>query len=377
MQLKIIMLAFRIASVFGSCLILGIATAGVTFACAVCVPLPTKTIADYIVQSNAVVLARENPLKPFSYLAVETLKGIVSKPEIDLFIDSSTRRRLYMNEQRAVALVQDGPAGNWRSLGYADEDYERIIREIVFKYGDWEDNSSDWGGNSADWEGHSTYWENKNFDSRNRIAFFAPLLGHKNRRVHELAYLEVGRAPYSLIREFSQSWPAYEVRTMLKDPLKFKWFPLAILILGLNAENTDQQRIRKSFINVSEIGSSTNLAAWTTAFIEIDGETALDEIEKLYLQSAYRDLDELIAVTTAMSVHGTNGRIHLRDRIVQNYITLIDNYPAMVSYVARDLLNWEEWSLASKLRTLLNEWEEQDPVSTFSIRTYLSKAENG
>jgi hypothetical protein len=371
------MLAFRFTSIFVSCLILGIAITGVTLACAVCVPFPTKTIADYIIQSNAVVLARENPLKPFSYLAVETLKGIVSKPEIDLFINSTTRRRLSMNRQRSVALVQDVPAGKWRSLGYVDEDYERIIREIVLVYGDWEGNTSDWGGNSADWKGHSTNWEFNNFDNLNRIAYFAPLLGHSNRRVHELAYLEVGRAPYSLIREFSQSWPAYEVRTMLNDPLKIEWFPLAILILGLNAENTDQQRIRKSFKNVSKIGFSKNLAAWTTAFIEIDGGAALDEIENLYFQSANRDLDELIAVTTAMSVHGTNGHVNLRDRIVQSYITLIDNYPAMVSYVVRDLSNWEEWSLYSKLRTLLNEWEEQDPASTFSIRTYPGRAENG
>jgi hypothetical protein len=376
MQLKILLLALRFTSVFVSCLILTIAPASVTLACVVCVPLPTKTVADYIVESNAVVLARENPDKPFSYLAVENIKGMISNPEIDLFINSSTRRRLSMNKQSAVALAQD-TAGNWRSLGYADEDYERIIRETVLKYRDWEDNSSDWGGNSADWEGHSTYWENTSIDSLNRIAFFAPLLGHSNHRIHELAYIEVGRAPYSLIREFSLSWPADKVRMTLNDPLKFEWFPLAILILGLNAENIDQQLIRESFTNVSGIRSSINLAAWTTAYIEIDGEAALDEIEKLYFQSTNRDLDELIAVTTAMSVHGTNGHIYLRDRIVQSYITLIDNYPAMVSYVARDLSNWEEWSLVSKLRKLLNEWEGQDPVSTYSIRIYLGKAENG
>ena len=376
MQLKILLLALRFTSVFVSCLILTIAPASVTLACVVCVPLPTKTVADYIVESNAVVLARENPDKPFSYLAVENIKGMISNPEIDLFINSSTRRRLSMNKQSAVALAQD-TAGNWRSLGYADEDYERIIRETVLKYRDWEDNSSDWGGNSADWEGHSTYWENTSIDSLNRIAFFAPLLGHSNHRIHELAYIEVGRAPYSLIREFSLSWPADKVRMTLNDPLKFEWFPLAILILGLNAENIDQQLIRESFTNVSVIRSSINLAAWTTAYIEIDGEAALDEIEKLYFQSTNRDLDELIAVTTAMSVHGTNGHIYLRDRIVQSYITLIDNYPAMVSYVARDLSNWEEWSLVSKLRKLLNEWEGQDPVSTYSIRIYLGKAENG
>ncbi len=324
-----------------------------THGCAVCIPYPIKTVADHLVQGSAVVLARENPDKPFSYLVSETLAGNVSDPAIDLFLDSTTRRRLSLNPQRAAVLVRDAVGSRWRSLGYADEAYERVVRQIVQRADEWQDHGAATGA---------------------RLAFFAPLLGNSNRRIHELAYLEIGRAPYSRIKEFSNAWPRSAIRDLLRNPIYIEWYPLAILMLAHNAEPRDEEFIRSSFANAARFGGSLNLGAWATAYIEIDGEEAVNAIENLYFRSARRDADELEAMMTALSVHGTDGHTYLRDRLVRSYATLLDHYPQMVSFVAKDLTAWRRWDLVDRLREILEARGEDDPLSAFAIKMHLAQA---
>ena len=76
-------------------------------ACVICVPYPTKTAADYLVDSDTVVLARENPDKPWSYVPVETLKGEMTLSPIDHFLNSTTRRMLEIHPERGVVFVRD------------------------------------------------------------------------------------------------------------------------------------------------------------------------------------------------------------------------------------------------------------------------------
>ena len=56
--------------------------------------MPTQTAADQIIAAEDVVLARENPDKPFTYRAVDVLKGEIAAPDIDLFANSGVRRLL-------------------------------------------------------------------------------------------------------------------------------------------------------------------------------------------------------------------------------------------------------------------------------------------
>jgi hypothetical protein len=44
-------------------------------ACMVCIPFPEDTATDQLLQADVVVLGRENPDQPFSYVAIEVLKG--------------------------------------------------------------------------------------------------------------------------------------------------------------------------------------------------------------------------------------------------------------------------------------------------------------
>ena len=57
------------------------------------VPYPTQSIADQVLEASIIVLAKESSVKPFTYTAHTALRGSLEDArEIDLFIDSSTRR---------------------------------------------------------------------------------------------------------------------------------------------------------------------------------------------------------------------------------------------------------------------------------------------
>lgn len=331
--------------------ILGFST--LAYACVICVPYPTKTTADYLVESETVILARENPVKPWSFISVETLKGEAGIYLVDNFLNSRTRKLLEVYPERGVILVRDKKdETKWRSLGFASEEYERMVREIIRL---------------------TPQWRQQGFLNDSRVAFFADYLGHEDRNAHELAYLEVGRAPYNQIKQLGAKWPLDQIRALLRDPVYFEWYPLAILILALNGDASDRSYIIDRFSSLARFGMSANLSAWTTALIEVQEAAAVVEVEEKYFRSSARSREELVAVMLALSEHGTNGHTHLRDRIIQSYSTLLDYHPKMASYIAKDLMTWRRWELADQLAEVLETIEQTDPLNAYSIKLYLGQ----
>ena len=326
-----------------------------TNACVVCVPYPTKSIADYIVDSETVVLARENPNKPWSYIAVETLKGKQTVTPIDHFLNSSTRRMLNLHPDQGVLFVQESKDDlRWHNLGFVEADYEKVIRMIIQL---------------------APAWKKLIDSNESRLRFFSQYLGHENYNVHTLAYLEIGRACYDQINSLDTNWTLADIRTQLRNPIYTEWQPLAILILAQKGNASDQEYIIKKFSSYARNNLTINLSAWATAFIEIKEKQAVREIEKHYFRLSTRKLDELKAVTAALSEHGNFGHKHLRDQIVMSYSTLLEFHPEMAGYVTRDLLAWQRWELSDQLAKILNTKNQVDPLGAYVIKQYLYQAE--
>ena len=334
----------------GSFLFLGHPEASYT--CTICIPFPTRTLADYLIESESVVLARENPDKPWSYQIVEHLKGEQILRPIDNFLNSSTRRLLRLHPERGVVFVLENE-DDWRSLGFANQEYESLVREVLRR--------------APTWRTHDPLDES-------RLAFFADYLGHENRALHELAYLELGRAPYGQIKQLGSHWSLEQVRAWLRNPAYFEWYPLAILVLAQSGDERDHDHIAGRFSSLASFGLTTNLAAWATALIEIRRQAAIDEIETSYFRSPARSKEELAAVIAALSVHGSNGHTHLVDRIVRSYATLIENHPEMASRIATDLMAWRRHDLADQMAEALQEVQDTDPLGAYAIRMYLAQS---
>ena len=112
-----------------------------------------------------------------------------------------------------------------------------------------------------------------------------------------------------------------------------------------------------------------------TAAVEIGGEEAVEFIESEYFKAANRSENELKEVALALSVHGTNGHVHLRDRIVAAYRVLLENHPSMTAAIANDLIAWKRTELADEiLGYLAAHPREFDFQTTLRLRAYVRKA---
>ena len=322
-------------------------------ACPICVAMPTKTVADHLIESETIVLAREDADRPFTYSLVKVLRGKPPAGPFDLFVNSATRRRLTLNPGDAVVLVRKGKDQGWQSLGIADKEYQGIVQRIVLFADRW----------------------TREGDVQHRIEFFLSLFGHKNRAIFELAYLELGRAPYGTIKLMAEFISREELRPLLQRREYIEWRPLAILLLAQKADQRDRKLIETSFQSCQRFALTTNLAAWATAYIEIHGEKAVEEIEAMYLRNSQRSAAEVRAVLMAISVHGRSGRTRLRDRIVKSYGMALEIHPHGAGLIAADLTQWGQWNYNEVVaEILMNENLTFPPSEITAMRNYIATA---
>ena len=326
-------------------------------ACMVCIPFPEATIIDRLLDADTVVLARADPQNPFAYRAVATLHGDLADPAIDLFVNSAVRRRLGLNPDRAVVLArgaaQDNPEDKrWRSIGFASPAFESLVRDTL-------DNADQWRAAGGE---------------QGRYAYFMHHLASEETMIRETAYLEVGRAPYDVIREADAYVPASKIQRFLDDPLYLEWRRLYILLLGVDASIEDAARIRNAMNSLARFDQTLNLSAWATALIEIDGDAGIDWLERVYLGNPARDTEAVQETLKALSVQGSSGDGRLRPRIAQSYAVLIDTHPQLAGWAARELAAWQDWRLAARLAELREEGGELDGPSAYAIDYYLGRA---
>ena len=298
-------------------------------ACTICIGMPERSDADYVTEGHCVVLAREDPDRPFAFAPVEVVKGQFCGREIDLLIDSLTRRRLRADQHQHVVLVQEKKSGVWRSLGIASKEFEGLLRQMLVRASIWETE------------------ENRS----SRVDFFLPLFGHPDPQIYQLAYLEISRAPYRVIRRLGRITPRERYAERLENSTYLQWRPLAILLLAQSQSDRDKQYIRDSLQSAQRLKLSTNLAAWASAAIEIDGREAVDNLEEEYFRRASRSHEEIREVFKAFSLHGAEDTHQLRDRIVAAYQILLDTHPAMGELVTRDMHIWDRADSTNLLPT--------------------------
>ena len=324
-------------------------------ACQVCIPMPVKTLADRLLEADALVLAREDPERPFHYVMVEVLKGEPGNTPIDAFLPSMDRRILARYPQRHMLLARARPDGNWSALGIADAGYEAFVRRIL---------------------AHAGSWKPMERDNLQRLAEFAPLLGHADIRLHEAAYLEIARAPYTEIRRIANEVPIETVRGMLDEPRYLEWRSLAILMLAESKTPADRASIRATFDDKQRLGSTFSLAAWATAYLAIEGQKGLERIRRWYLTQPERSRKELKEIVKALSVYAT-AEAPFREPVAAAYRTLLEVHPSMAPDVTHDLIAWRRWDFAPRIREIRKAIAGQNQLAAYALDLYLRMAAGG
>jgi hypothetical protein len=325
--------------------------AGAAGACQICIPLPERTLADRLLASDAVVLAREDAERPFHYRVTEVLSGTPNDSAIDLFLNSQARRTLAADSDRAMVLARSGKDGTWSQLGLTRPAYERVVREILSR---------------------ADRWRPRETDNAERLDWFVPLLGHADHRLHELAYLEIGRAPYVEIRRLARHIPVETLQAMLVEPRYLEWRNLAILMLGESHRQADRARVRDALSQKARFGSSLNLAAWATALLAVDGEDGLRRLQMLYLSDDRREREELEAVIQAVSVY-TAAEPMLRDQAAELYRRMLERHPNRAPQLVHDLIAWKRWDFVAPLQQARAGLRD-DPLAAYALGLYLRLA---
>ena len=318
-------------------------------ACSICIGLPTETAADIVIASGCVLLAREDPKRPFSFAPIEVLKGRFDGEPIDLLVDSVTRRTLKADQTRHVVLAQEAPGGDWRRLGVTSAAYEAVLRRVLLL--------------ATEWKGEA--------GRKRRIEYFVSLFGDEDSAVHRLAYLELGRAPYPVIRKLGRRVKPEQIAPYLERVQYLEWRSLAILLEAHSSDPDVRRKIVERFKAVEPLGLTTNLAAWATAAIEVDQAAAIQQISDRYLSDPDRSEEELQAVLEALSLHGTEGHTHLRDEIVAAYSTLLQGHPELAGQVAKDLQAWDRFDLAPDMAKIADAEAGIDREGRRAIARYL------
>ena len=328
-------------------------------ACVICVPYPRTSLADVLIESDNIIMARESARKPFSFYTVAVLKGTDNAHDIDAFINSSARRKLKQNPDGAVVFRRENKESGWHFITYADTEYQEFIRAII-------EQSSRW---------------RQFIGERLRIDFFTQYLNHNHRLISEQAYLEVGRAPYASIKRIAGTIPRQQIYKFLANWQLIEWHSLYILMLGSSQHPDDLAYIRQKLESAAAFGLKTNLSAWVTAFIEAHPDTGVEEIETLYFNNKVRTRDELQEVLKALSVLGSDvsflvapESINRQRRIISSYSTLLENYPMMAGAVANDLTVWKTQALIEQLSNILEHERGLGPNSKMAVSYYLSIA---
>jgi hypothetical protein len=320
------------------------------FACLVCITLPERTIADRVIEAETVVLAREDPARPFSYVPVEPLKGHVSAAPIPFLVDSTTRRRLAADGDASVLFVRE--AESWVQLAYVDAPVRAMLAQILAAAPAWDAEP----------------------DHAQRFTFFANLHDHPNDTIRLLALAEISRAPYAQIRSMTPRLSRPQIARILRDPKWVEWAPVHILFLGLSDDPEDHAFVRRTTRLAAERGIQSHLGAWATALVEIDGAPAIDWLQTAYLEDPNREVEALRAVIDALATLLDGGDPDLQPAIAAALRDLPQRRPDLAPEAAVQLAALGDWSQAETFSDILESGAVAGPAAEFVLMTYLEAA---
>jgi hypothetical protein len=175
-----------------------------------------------------------------------------------------------------------------------------------------------------------------------------------------------------MVRQLGRIVPREAIEPMLQERRYYEWRGLAILLMAQGDSEADRQYIRESFQAAERFAVVTHLAAWAAAAIEVDADSTLDQIEEKYFGQGDRTPEELKAIFSALSMHGSLEEFALRDRIVVCYGRLLERLPELAPQVAADMHTWKRNELSEALAIVLDtQHDAMDQAGIIQVQRYL------
>ncbi len=311
-------------------------------ACTVCIELPETSIADHILSAKVIVFARPSPENPFKFSAHRFVKGsskeFESLPEIPFLVDSVTRRE-FRSDPTTTVLLTYGPKFNdkagrgiswgWRRIFTMNRDRNTFLERL---------------------QTIGRFWAHGETDNPERVLFFAEYLWHADTALHNVALVEVDRAPYKLVRAIGGSFSTSRILSELNDLNRFAYRPVTIRLLGLQTDSHARSVVRSRYIKSLKSGG-LNLYDWALAGVEAEEMQAINAID-LALQDPRKSAEEKSSLIRALTGAGSFLE-NLRPEIAQILSSVLERDREFALQIAAATRNWEPSVLHQQFETLV------------------------
>lgn len=208
-------------------------------------------------------------------------------------------------------------------------------------------------------------------DEINRILFFVGYLHHEDVILAKAAAAELAKVPYGSMKKVRTRLDPQKIRAELAKQGELGRRTLFYTLLGLCGEEQDQSAIREGMESMWQGHGARNLGALLTAYLELEGEAGVAEIERRYFRDQERTLPEIEEAIMALRVHGnTDDRIS-RERVIASYQSLFEDREVLMFLVAADLARWKDWESKERLIDLDRRRGDDIPEIRRSVEQYL------
>jgi len=256
---------------------------------------------------------------------------------------------------RPLLLVRDDPLPTWVILGEIDAARANWLRALAAGKRATDRSPEEW---------------------RARVALVVPHLNDPEPLAAELAYAELGAAPYAALRTAKPHLDPAALRRCLADPELAVRHPLSQILLGISGNARDAAALEERLQAAWQSGDAANLSSMLAADLELNGAARVARIESNYLADPKRSTPEIKAALLALSVHGNaNGAIP-RERVIQSYRVFMKARPEIAGDVAPDLAVWQYWDAVPDYVALMKSKVPQQYPSRRAVLAYLQQSPN-
>lgn len=311
---------------------------------------PQPTLVDRLMASDHVVLARSASGDPFRFKASAAIEGPLASVDIPHLVDTTTRRRLAIDQTAQVLFARDGAYGPWERMAFVDAEFDPVLSDIVERLPRW------MSGDDAD-----------------RFGFFAGLLNHPDPVIHELALRELDQADYALLKSLDLDVPVDRLLDRLDVLSEMNLKPIRLLLLGLSDRSElaglMEHRLR------SLIGTGgTNLGAYATALLEQRGSASVTWVAGELLSDPTASMDSKEALIAALAIQSTVPDSGMSFEIQHAMDLAVTQDPRLAAAVARQFGQRFDWSLDTSLAKVLRQRQLDTISDLMVVSQYLALA---
>jgi hypothetical protein len=277
--------------------------------------------------------------------------------------------RAVAHDGEAVLLVRNRTSETWTGIGAIAPEYADWLRDLAAtkKDGDgapvklWPSKVMGWSSlTEAEWQARAT--------------IILPYLEADDPLAAEIAYGELTRTPYRVMRGLKPRLDAAKIRRWIDDPQQSSRLPVHTLLLGIAGDPNDAAQMEKRIDQALLDRDTKNLSAMLAADLELRGPSRLDWLQATFFEERQRTLPEIDAALLALSVQGQADGAVPREQVVDAYRAFIQARKPMAGFVAAELADWEAWDATADYVDIIRSNSVKDPAGQFAILSYLKSS---